>query len=104
MKTKNIEEKILEIVFDNDPTHKSPYGLYGYPSMWEVGRKDGIIYTVRPHQTRDRVGVRWIEVPGYVLEKVNEQTGKLVDQAVEYPCDYDKHDPVLLTLINAYKN
>lgn len=50
------EEDLLKIFVTTEPSARSPYGLYGYPPMWEVLKlSDNLTLFARPCRTMARL-------------------------------------------------
>jgi hypothetical protein len=48
------KEEILQLWFDNAPTFRSPYNLYGNPPMWETLRLGSLVLFTRASKTQVR--------------------------------------------------
>jgi hypothetical protein len=73
------KESLLQIWFDNEPTAKSPYGLYGYPAMWETMKNGEFTLFSRPGKTSERgFGGGYVEVDGihYQWQKNGQWIGQ----------------------------
>lgn len=65
MDTQATVEAILETITTENPDIKSPYGLYGYPPMWNLLTHEGRTMAVRPSKAQDRVGHQYVEKDGF---------------------------------------
>lgn len=65
MNTQATIEAILETIMTEDGAIKSPYGLYGYPLMWDLLTYEGRIMAVRPAKAQTRAGHRYEETKGF---------------------------------------
>lgn len=54
MTPNGIKEDILSVFMDEPADLKSPYGLYGFPEMWNLFSVDGITFAARPTRVMDR--------------------------------------------------
>ena len=57
-------EGLLAIFIDEEPTARSPYGLYDYPPMWAVSIRGEETLFARPGRTMTRVNFQYVEVEG----------------------------------------
>lgn len=57
-------EGLLAIFIDEEPTARSPYGLYGYPPMWAIATRGEETLFARPGRTMTRVNFQYVEVEG----------------------------------------
>jgi hypothetical protein len=74
-------EDLLRIFLDEEPTARSPYGLYGHPPMWKVAERDGVVLFARPCRTMVRIDWSWREVDGVCWQTRRGETW--LDQARE---------------------
>lgn len=59
------EEDLYKLWLEEEPTAKSPYGLYGHPPMWKTfERTDGMVLFSRPAKVPVRINHQWEEVRG----------------------------------------
>jgi hypothetical protein len=82
------QEELLRLWFDSAPTHRSPYGLYGYPPMWETLRHGDLVLYTRPAKTQDRPApfMPYVEVDG--LQYQWQRNGFWVGQGCSTTFDY----------------
>lgn len=64
MNNTEMKEHLLNLMLEGDSSIRSPYGLYGHPSMWNLLTEGGIITAIRPATAQERVGHKWVEVSG----------------------------------------
>jgi len=57
-------EGLLAIFIYEEPTARSPYGLYDYPPMWAVATRGDETLFARPGRTMTRVNFQYVEVEG----------------------------------------
>ncbi|MTH94851.1 hypothetical protein [Roseibium sp. RKSG952] len=73
------KEDLHKLWLEEEPTAKSPYGLYGYPPMWRtLERTDGMSLFSRPAKVPVRINHQWEEVDGvsYQWQKDGEWWGQ----------------------------
>ena len=79
-------EDVLRVFLEEEPSARSPYGLYGFPPMWRVATIGDAELFARPGRTmiRDSAG-RWIEADGvhWQLREGSAWTGQGYQGTVE---------------------
>jgi hypothetical protein len=79
-------EGLLAIFIDEEPTARSPYGLYDYPPMWAVAIRGEETLFARPGRTMTRVNFQYVEVDGVHWQV--QRDGRWMDQGRSAEVDY----------------
>lgn len=79
-------EGLLAIFIDEEPTARSPYGIYGYPAMWPVATRGPETLFARPGRTMTRVNFQYVEVEGVHWQL--QRDGRWTDQGRSAEVDY----------------
>ena len=80
-------ETLLKIVFESDPTARSPYKLYGCPAMWEVGREGVKVLFARPKRVMaQNPPGPWFEVDGVSYQW--QENGNWIGQGHQASVNY----------------